>query len=1109
MPATATTFPSGPSVSLPRKKPSGGAGPANSAKSFFERTFNVKRFLKTTQVKSVFEWYDRVEDPVGELKKEIKKRIAERALFSMVGPKFRGSKFRNVSNLITNAPKEVFNWTYYGLWGGGWWYKNWGYEKHVQPVVKAETVNKFLAGDLKQVPYERNLLGVPKSYEAVLPKGGRFAGGWRLAGKVLGHVKWGLLATIPFGPLGLPIASLASLFLSEDSLASLGWETQQGYFRGKNGQPLLDRQGNIVRSRNIVTEDGREWTLRVSPMRPGDPLAKARVFTGTGRSARLMNGVSNASRYAYSLRHFFSRDTRFFDQQGWTRFGSYPKYTASGSYAGFNRALFYLHPKNWLLGTETWKRLGWSQQELLGLRGGKMLTVYRRASGRLARLSRIFYYLNPRNLLNGETFRLLGWNERYSVFRGEGFDINGWVSHRSSSQLIPRYSNNRLMNGFHRFSRFAYNFSPGVLLERLRGWFGDRRAGLANNARLLRSLGIRSYLSLKGVDFNNWVSQSKNPLARGLLRLRRSGLGKAAGGLRNGLGLAGGAAKKWLLAAKKKSDEVWKKLIAIPLKFLLDLIIKLLKDVALWVAEKVGPYLSRFGGFLSKLVPQGVKELFAKFGAKIGESLVGELLSKIGAQLAGKALLGVSLRFIGNVIVKGAFEAFAWVTAPEIQILSYAWRGAQFLFSKLLWQPAKWLVQQGATRLLTSLGERLLGQGVQATWRAVFGQLGSRLGGFLLEYAWRPLVGWLSGSVWPAVTGFITTTLPAWAAAAGEVIGAALSALMASIAGMVALSMLIIAGILVLVGIFYKITEFISNPTAKDVGRAPVVLSLKVAVDPKDTNGGGTNRIPNLDGKDHLVEFFLKARNDAEKKALNLQLLVGAPLNKSLSLDELGPATEKEFDKFGTMVNAGSARTETYLVTGTVVIDGKTYDLSTVGTLTIGASVTGRPCGWPATGALLSRFSDPWHSCMSGEQTCSGDLVRAFSDEDVTGQVVLSPLQSEGVVSNLYFGDDGGILNVKSLDDHFEIGLIHLARSSVELEPLTGLTHFGLKIGSHVTHGQQVAETYIGEIGRSHTTNLFYQVKLDGDNKDPETYAPAPTRGTFFPYEVTRGTTCP
>lgn len=1042
MPAAATTYPSSSSIPLPKKKP-GGAGPAKSAKSFFERAFNTKRFLKTTPVKKVIDVYEYAEDPLGELKKQVKMKITERALFSMVGPSFRAHKIRNVANLITNAPKEIFGWGYYGVWGGDWWYKNWGYEKALQPKIDKRVLDQLLEGKtldssgmivLKdgnggisrkaiQLDYKRSRFGIPESTTERLLKVGRGEGFKRFAGKALGHLKWGLIN---------PALPLVSFLLSQDTLGYLGWEASPGYFRDKFGRPLKDEQGQLIRKLKVTTKDGREWTLHPHLPGPGDSFSRIRTFTGRG--AGVLNAVSGFSRYAYVSRQFFSRNPYIFNNFGWERVyvpGQEQILLRNGGrFAQFNRALSYLHPSNWMFGNETWKRLGWD-------------TV-------------------------GGAF------EKHPIALADKWGAKKFTG----VNLIPRAGQNRLANGLHRFARFVYNFHPTTLLNRLREAVGRTRPAqlirsLRTDARLLRNLGPREYLRLKRLDFSNWASLSNGRLARGYRGLRQSWLGKA-----------GGAVKGWLLVAKKKSDEVWKKLITIPLKFLLDLAMKLLSKLASVIWSKVGPLLSRLSGFISSHIPAGIKGIFSKVGAGIGESVVGKLFAKIGAQLAGKALLGVAARFIGNVLLKGAFEAFAWVTAPEIQILSYAWKGIQWLFGQTIGR----VLGSISSKVVASLASRAGMTLAQFGWRALFGTLARTLG------------TWLATSAWPALTGFVTSTLPGWIAGLS-------SALSSALAGVSLASLAITVGIAtILASLIFIITIYVPalfwNPARSEVTHTQVVLDKVAKVAPGDpaTNFIGTNRLP-VDNLEHTVEYFFRVRNTADKKAAAVQV-TDAKLAKTFPLDgstiELNPGQELEIGRFAVKIRANSERVETNEAFGTAVIEGETTTFSDVGLLLIGNPAWAPPCGWPATGTLRVLYLDKYPLCPV-ESECSGIQIVGLPDEVTLmrqSEKVRSTLN--GVVSQLWFDRKlGGVMKIKGLDGSFEIVYAYLTEASVK--PVSGsLTKYGLEVGSRVTLNQEVAETYFGPLPLSWDSSLHYQVKVlhygsgvNGfDNKDPLEFTP-------------------
>lgn len=1013
MPAAAATFPTGEA----KKKPVFG-GKVDLKKGFFERAFNLKRVLKTTPLKKAIGLYEKIEDPVGELKKEIKIRIAERALFSMVGPSFRTHKLRNVANLLTNAPKEVFNWGYYGVWNGGWWYGNWGYKTKLQPKIDDKVLDTLLEGKnldsagrlvLKnengeivhkalQLDYKRSRFGVPESTTARLLDTGRGSGVARLAGKAIGHLKWGLIN---------PALPLVSLLLSKDTLGYLGWEAPPGYFKDKFGRPLKDEQGQLVRELKVVTKDGREWTLHPSLSGPHDPLSKARVFAGRG--AGLLNAVSGFSRYAYSARSFFS--------------------LKPGALGAF----------------------GWEVENLIGIRGGPSINIHRAARGKFAAFNRLLFYLHPRNLINGETFRLLGWSGTYAQFRGEGFDIKGWAGLRSAIRPRARVDDPRRWVRFgQRIARFIYGFHPRSLFHA------------------------------------EWRETSHYYNAYRFLR-RRFGAALA----QSPLGIAGGILKRWLLAAKKKSDDFWKNIVLGKiLKFVFDLLVRL----ATWAGGK----LASLGKFLwNNLAPSWLKDFLAKAGAKIGESFIGKFFANLGAKLAGNTALALGLRglgFLGKFLLKGAFELFSWATAPELQILSYVWRGLSFLFSQTI------------GRLLAAVSSRLVAS------------LASRLGIALAQVGWRALLGallrtagtWLASSAWPAVAGFFTTTLPAWAAAAAEALGAAL-------AGLTVTSVLVAIGIAVTIAIIlFVITIYAPalfwNPARSEVTHTPVILSKIVKVAPGDPAAGyvGTNRLP-VDSLEHTVEYFFKVKNTADKLATEVRV-TDQKLGKTFPTDgsavTLDPGQEKEVGRFNVKVRANSQRVEMNEAIGTAVVEGETINFSDVGMLLVGNPPWAPPCGWPTTGILQVLFGGKYPQCPT-EAECSGIQIVGRPEEALRpSQKVYSVLN--GVVSQLWFDRKiGGVMKIKGLDGSFEIVYGFLTEASVK--PVGGgLTKYGLKVGSQVTLGQEVAETYFGPLPLSWGTSLHYQVKVlhygaevgSFDNKDPLEFTPSrPARGATVPQE--------
>lgn len=955
-------------------------------KGFLEKAFNVKRFLKATPLGPAVVWYERVEDPVGEIKKFVKIAVQDRILFSTLGPYFREHPIYGLTQLMVNAPKKIFDLTR-EVWN---WNATWGFKKHVVPKFTEDQLKKIIyplaqnriqesdhlgrlilkdeKGERLKLAYDRrinfwDLFDVPgsqgkgamKSTAVFTPKAG--AGSQRAFGTGVQIFKKGLLGVPLFfiNPLLAPLP----LLLDDRVLSHLGWEDQAGFYRDKLGLPLLNNQNEYVPGLKVLTEDGREWVLPARNLLPGDIRAKARVFQG--RFAPILNKVAGAARGFYVFKSYFSLNPQNLDSFGWAR------------------------------------ELG-----EMNFKAGTLPAKIVQRSGRLAQFSRTLFYLHPRNWLNGEAFKKLGFAESLVLNRGQDF--------------------------LHRAARGIYNFHPATLLGR-----------------------------------------------------------------------AAGAVKRWLLAAKKKADDFWKKLLLIPLKLLFDLLMKLLTGIAKWVAGKIAPYLARFGGWLSKLIPPGVKEFFAKAGAGIGESLVGKLMAKIGAQLAGKALLGMSLRFLGNLLFKGAFEAFAWLTAPELQILSYAWKAVSWILQQTVGR----LLQAVSSRLVASLASRLGISLAQAGWRMVLGALAQRAWGALLQFAWRPLVGWLAQSawpwvarlgaqvIWPTVAGFFTTTLPAALAGLATWLGAALAGVSLASVGIV-IGIVVVVVVLIFV-VAFVVPQLFWNPYKGEPGAPQLVLSKIVKVDPADANGGGTSRIPYLDGGDHLVEFLFLVKNAGSKRATAVSVTdvkLGRTFPES-GPAELEPGQEKELGRGGLAVRADSDRVETNEALGTAVVEGETLNFSDVGILLVGNPPTAPPCGWPATGFLRTLFQDDY-PLSPGEAKSSGIHIVSVMEDDGS-----RPSQSvwatvNGVVARMWFDKNwGGVMIIKGLDGTFAVGFIFLTEASVRAAPATGQTKFGLRVGSSVRLGQLVAETYFGPVKNSWDTSLLYTVKLNGDFKDPFDYTPS------------------
>ncbi|MEK7611549.1 MAG: hypothetical protein AAB486_04235 [Patescibacteria group bacterium] len=1099
MPATTTTFPTSSPVPLPKKKP-GGGGPPHSPKGFFEKFTSKlpKNILKQTRIKGVITTYEKVEDFPGELKKAVKLAAKDRVFYSAFGPYFRQNPIYGVMELTANAPKKVFNLVNDYVWQPN---TTWGYEKHVTPTFandQKDILNHFAQnqfqetdqlghlvlnndkGERLKLAYDRRIeimgvkvpfsqgKGAIKNTTVWTPKAN--AGNLRALGTVFQVIKKGALG---YGLSFInPLLAPLPILLDDKILSHLGWETQGGIYRDKIGLPLINGQNEHVSGLKVLTEDGREWLLPQWKMSPADIRAKARVFKGGGRLAGFLNRVAGLSRGAYLFNRYIF-DHRALENFGWIREigevnlrGGQTTVNVvhrSGRLSQLGRSLTYLHPKNWING-EAFKKLGFAESLILGADGKPMRWLTKLTPRQGFEWAQYLYSVSRLFSRNPSELGRYGWENIHIKDIKDQMDVllrNGGRFAQFNRLLFYLHPKNWLL-GNETWKRLGWDTVGGA--------FEKHPIALADKWGPKKLTGVNLIPRNSTNRLTNFVHRS----ARLIHDLHP----------KTWLGKAGGAVKGWLLAAKKKSDGVWKKLISIPLKFLFDLAMKALSKLASVIWSKVGPLLSRLSGFISSHIPAGVKSIFSKVGAGIGESVVGKLFAKIGAQLAGRALLGVAARFIGNVLLKGAFEAFAWATAPEIQVLSYAWRGIQWLLGQTVGRVLGALSSKMAVSLASRLGVPVAQMGIR----------------FLLGTVLRGIGTFLATSAWPAVAGFFTSTLPAWVAGAG-------GALSTALAGISFASLALTIGIATtLAGLIFIITIYVPalfwNPARSEVTHTQVVLDKIAKVVPGDpaTSFIGTNRLP-VDNLEHTVEYFFRVRNTADKKATAIKV-TDAKLVKTFPLDgstiDLNPGQELEIGRFAVKIRANSERVETNEAIGTAVIEGETITFSDVGLLLIGNPAWAPPCGWPATGTLRVLFLDKYPLCPS-ESECSGIQIVGLPDEFTfmrQSQKIRSTLN--GVVSQLWFDLKlGGVMKIKGLDGSFEIVYAYLTEASVR--PVSGgLTKYGLEVGTRVNLNQEVAETYFGPLPLSWDTSLHYQVKVlhygsgvsGFDNKDPLEFTP-------------------
>lgn len=990
--------------------------------------YSIKELLGTTPpgrlVKNLWGKLDWIEDPWGELQKEIKIKVADAVFLNTLGVKFKENPAYFLYQLSQNAPKTLFNFFWEGVAQGG--FIKWiGYEKETLAVSKLGTPVGAKEGFLSA----QNNLGDPTKtvtgVEQRWVKRKSFKPFWRK--RPLEGPFWDKV--IAFGQDAHAILTPID-WLNGNSLKHLGWETETTLYKDKvlyNGVPLrtgfksqffTDRPRNIpflsplARNLSVLhsamtfnTEDLQKLAFQKTPLAGSEHFAFSWKFDNLGPIPVPKRVLMKKEFANYTPSSFFTN----------AKIGKLNLRVIS--HEGLAQILYYVHPLNIIRGWDIAEKVGWETKKAVSFypttprkisltgRWEEWATFSRfypaAVRGRFQQFNRVLHYIHPRNWINGETFRLLGWA-------------------RNLKGLSARKSANALENLVQSVSRIIYQLHPA-------SW------GKGDYSIFIKK--IIPYLRPRWVNFT-----TKNRVG------------------------------KWLKEGYDKNQVLFKKIAT---AFASSSIGKWFAKTALgkFLANPVVSRVLGFGFNIFNWVTSPVSQVADVIVRRIILPAIKTVIRFVRYVAGGTVRFIVHAFRVGpRVAFRNSLNLLRFDIADRIRIIRQwfqnAWRLIRSIPGRLR---AIWQALQGVISVIRSSA---FGSALQGAWASFTSWAGTTVASATGGVSISGVVG----GIFTAITGAVGTVATTVGGAIGSIAGAV--SLPVIVIGALVILIIVMVVILVFVFIIFVFMLVTFKATPGDEVGIDVAIHETVIIDGKETN-----IIETADGKSHLVEFYIKVSNLSAKQATNFEIhyteLSGAQktviapsdfkLNAGAKNVEIPETSASTKTRHAGYIVADTAKMITKTIWGKATVDGKRITFSNVTMILVNPSALPEtpPCGSPTSGKITALFGD---IITNGpEPTHTG--IDIASNLPLWKQDVYSPM--DGIISASYTGPFGGLLSIKSLKGTYQVDFVHLNNK---------LTN----VGQRVRRGDWVADTVIGILpGYSSGTHLHYRTKKSGAIVDP------------------------